>query len=168
MATILVTYYSQTGNTKKVAQAIYETLPPEKIIKPVNQIDNQEIEKYDLIFIGFPVQSHSVPLAVETLLKSIPLNKKIALFSTHGSLTGSRLAREAIEYASILVSKARILGTFTCRGKVSLAGLKVLEKSPEHRAWSEMAYSASTHPDEHDLADARTFARWVLTLSSQP
>ncbi|MFQ5722304.1 MAG: flavodoxin family protein [Candidatus Aminicenantales bacterium] len=167
MAVILVTYYSQTGNTKKVAQAIYEALPEEKVIKPLNQLEKEKIDKYDLIFIGFPVQSHSVPLVVEAFLKIIPPNKKIALFSTHGSLTGSRLAREAIEYASILTSKAKILGTFSCRGKVSLAGLKALEKSPEHKAWSEMAYSASIHPDEHDLADARTFAHWVLTLFSQ-
>ena len=167
MSGILVTYYSQTGNTKKVAYAIYEALQGEKAIKTVGQLEKQEVDKYGLIIIGFPVHSHSVPLAVETFLKSIPPNKKIALFSTHGSLTGSRLAREAIEYASVLTSKARLLGTFTCRGKVSLAGLKVLEKSPEHKAWSEMAYSASNHPDENDLADARAFGRWVLTLSSQ-
>ena len=167
MSAILVTYFSQTGNTKTVAYAIYEALPEEKTIEPINQLEKKEIDKYNLIFIGFPVHSHSVPLAVETFLKSIPPNKKIALFSTHGSLTGSRLAREAIEYASVLTSKARLLGTFSCRGKASLAGLKVLEKSPEHKAWSEMAYSASNHPDENDLADARAFGRWVLTLSSQ-
>jgi hypothetical protein len=30
-----------------------------------------------------------------------------------------------------------------------------------------MAASASTHPDSHDLEDARAFARWIMTLGTQ-
>ncbi len=95
------------------------------------------------------------------LLKNVPAGKKIALFSTHGSLPGMQLSGEAIEYASVLVAKARLLGTFSCRGKVSMQALEVLGRSPEHEAWTDMAASASTHPDEHDIADARAFAKWV-------
>jgi hypothetical protein len=29
-----------------------------------------------------------------------------------------------------------------------------------------MAASAATHPDEHDMADAKAFASWILTLSA--
>jgi hypothetical protein len=60
------------------------------------------------------------------------------------------------------------LGTFTCRGKVSSEALEVLSKSPEHAAWTEMAASARSHPDENDIKDAQAFARWVLTLYAQP
>lgn len=165
MSKTLVTYLSWTGNTKKVAEALFEELGGEKVIKKVEEIQN--LDEYDLIFIGFPVHSHSVPIKIEQLLKKIPPGKKIALFSTHGSLTGSRLSREALEHASILASKSKILGTFSCRGKVSNEAMEALSKSPEHKAWVEMAASAKAHPDENDLDDVRSFAKWIMTLSAQ-
>ena len=165
MSKILVTYISWTGNTKTIAEAIFEALEGDAAIKPIDEVQN--LDMYDLLFIGFPVHSHSVPLKAEELLKTIPSKKKVALFSTHGSLTGSRLSREALEHATILASKAQLLGSFSCRGKVSLQAMDVLSKSPEHKAWVEMAASAQTHPDEHDLEDARAFAKWIITLIRQ-
>lgn len=165
MTKILVTYLSQTGNTKKIAEAIFEDLEGDKTIKPMDEV--QKIEGYSLIFIGFPVHSHSVPYKVESFLQKIPQGEKIALFSTHGSLPGGRLATEALEHAAVIASKAKVLGTFSCRGKVSMAALEILSKSPEHKTWTEMAPSSQTHPDEADLEDAKSFAKWVMTLSTQ-
>jgi flavodoxin len=163
MSKILVTYYSKTGNTKKIAEAIYEALPEIKEIKPIDEV--QKTEDYNLIFVGFPIFSHSVPFILEKFLKTIPKGKRIALFSTHGALTGSPLSREAIEYAVTLASQAKVISTFSCRGKVSLEGLEALSRSPEHQAWTDMAASASNHPTGEDLGEARAFARWVLTVS---
>jgi len=165
MMKILVTYLSQTGNTKKIAEAIFESLEEDKTIEPMDEV--QEIDDYSLIFIGFPVHSHSVPYKTESFLRQIPGGKKIALFSTHGSLPGGPLATEALEHAAVTASKAKVLGTFSCRGKVSMAALEVLSKSPEHKSWAEMAPSSQTHPDEGDLEDARSFAKWVMILSTQ-
>jgi len=165
MSNILVTYYSFTGNTKKIADAIYEALPESKTIKPISEL--QSVDAYDLVFVGFPVESHNVPYKVEKFLRSIPKGKKIALFSTHGSVTGSRLSREAIEHAVGVSSHARLISTFSCRGRVSPQALEAMSRAPEHEAWVDMAASASSHPTEHDLADARAFARWALTLSRQ-
>jgi len=165
MAKTLVTYFSLTGNTKLVAEAIADALAGDKVLKPISEAG--DLAPYQLVFVGFPVQTHSVPYPVEAFLKSIPEGKKVALFSTHGSVTGSSLAREALEYASILVAKAKLVGTFSCRGKVSLKALEVLMQSPEHEAWADMAASAATHPDASDLEDARAFARWIATLGAQ-
>ena len=165
MSKILVAYISWSGNTKKIADAIFETLDGDVTIQPLDEI--QALVEYELIFVGFPVHSHSVPFKAEDFIKKIPAGKKIAIFSTHGSLAGSRLSREALEHASILASNSKILGTFTCRGKVSMQAMEVLSKSPEHKAWVEMAASAQTHPDENDLEDARAFAKWIITLIRQ-
>jgi flavodoxin len=162
MSRTLVTYFSRTGNTRKVAEAIFDEIPGDKALKPMEEVE--DLSPYANIFVGFPVQTHSVPYQVELFLKRIPEGRKVALFSTHGSVTGSRLSREALEYASVLVAKAKLVGTFSCRGRVSMKGLEVLMKSPEHEAWADMAASAATHPDEHDLAEARAFARWAVTL----
>ena len=167
MSNFLVAHFSQTGNTKKIANAIFAALKDIKTIKSIQEVQDNEIDKAGLVFIGFPVRSHSVPFPVETFIKKIPTGKKIAFFSTHGSLTGSQLSREALEYAVVLAVNQKVLGTFSCRGKVSLKALEVLEKSPEHKAWAEMAPSAETHPDEDDLADAETFARWMSTVFHQ-
>lgn len=166
MAKVLVTYFSQTGNTEKVAQAIYEEIEESKTIKPVEELDEEEVEKYKLVFIGFPVHGHSVPYIMEKFLRSLPAGKKIALFSTHGSVSGSPFSREALEHAAVLASKNKVLGSFSCRGKVSLQAIDKFEKSPEHRIWTEMAPSAGTHPDKTDLEEARSFAREIINLAS--
>jgi flavodoxin len=165
MAKTLVTYFTRTGNTQLVAEAIFAALSGDKTITPMAEAG--DLAPYQLIFAGFPVQTHSVPYPVEVFLKSIPEGKKVALFSTHGSVTGSHLSREALEYASVLVAKAQLVGTFSCRGKVSMKALEILMQSPEHEAWADMAASAATHPDENELEDARAFARWITTLSAQ-
>lgn len=164
MPKILVTYFSRTGNTKKIAEAIHDSIGQDAVILPLDKVE--DLRPYSLVFIGFPVQSHSVPYQAELFLKKVPPGKKIALFSTHGSLPGMNLSRQALEYASILAAKAKLLGTFACRGKVSMQALEVLGRSPEHEEWTDMAASASTHPDKHDIADAKAFAKWILTISS--
>lgn len=164
MARILVTYFTLTGNTKLVAEAIYEALPGEKEIRPMAEAG--DLSPFGLIFAGFPVQSHSVPYRAEIFLKSIPAGKKVALFSTHGSVAGSRLSKEALEHASVLISATKLLGTYSCRGKVSMQALEVLMRSPEHKAWADMAASAATHPDARDLEEARDFAGRIVTLGA--
>ena len=107
-----------------------------------------------------------MPLSVENFIKVIPLGKRIALFTTHGSLRGGALAVTAIEHAVSLASKSKVLGTFGCWGKVDPKLIEALLKQPEHRAWAETAKSAATHPDESDLEDARQFAKKVTTVLS--
>ena len=46
------TYMSQTGNTKKIAEAIYDAIPQPKEIKRVEEVTS--LEGYDLSFLGFP------------------------------------------------------------------------------------------------------------------
>jgi len=167
MSKTLVTYVSQTGNTKSIAEAIYAAVEGEKSIKSAEDILDEDLVEFSLIFIGFPVHSHSISYKTESLIKRLPPKKKIALFSTHGSLTGGHLARAALEYAAVIGSHTQILGTFSSRGRVSKNAMDVLSKSPEHKAWVEMAVSAHTHPDDSDLDDARSFAKWVQTLFAQ-
>ena len=153
----LVTYFSQTGNTEKLAHAIYDaiTITIEKEITPVQA--DQNTKGYDIIFCGFPVVAHSIPGKVYSFIKDIPEGQNIAFFCTHGSLRGGQLPKQAIEQAIGLSAKAKVLGAFGCRGKVSPQILEALSKKPEHRAWVEEAQSAYGHPDAADLADAKEF-----------
>ena len=156
----LVAYYSDTGNTKKVADAIYEAIDCDKEIKPVQDV--QSMSGYDIIFCGFPVHAHSVPGKGAEFIKKLPERQKVAFFSTHGSLRGGQLPKQAFEHAISLAVKANILGHFGCRGQVNQRVIDSLLKSPEHKAWGEEAQSAVGHPDEHDLTDAKTFAAEMI------
>ena len=114
---ILITYYSFTGNTKKVAQALEKFLKDRgndidiQRLLPENESRNFFIQAkqallkadvslkppvifdlsgYDLIFVGSPVWAFSPAPAVRKYLKSVKgcENKKFFVFVTYGSGTG--------------------------------------------------------------------------------
>jgi len=156
----LVVYYSETGNTQKVAQAIFEAIYIEKEISALQELKNSS--GYDIIFCGFPVKAHSVPEKAAKLIRGLAAGQKIAFFSTHGSLRGGHLPKQAFEHAIGLAAKLKVMGTFGCRGQVIPAVIDKLLQSPEHRAWAEEAMGAVDHPDNNDLADAKKFAAEIL------
>ena len=154
----LVTYYSETGNTERIAKAIYEGIGKEqKEMIPLDEVG--DVTNYEVIFLGFPVHASSVPGKVQQFLKDIPDGKKVAIFATHGSLRGGPLAVAAFDYAVTLASRAKVLGVFGCRGRVKASLLDALMEKPEHRAWAlEAQSSAAVHPDDADMEDATEFA----------
>jgi len=161
----LVSYYSATGNTQKVAEAIFEAIHIEKELKPVQDVKNDS--SYDIIFYGFPVNAHSVPGKAARFISGLSAGQKIAFFSTHGSLRGGPLPKQAFEHALGLAAKLKVLGHFGCRGQVSPIIIDALMKSPEHQAWVEEARGAIGHPDKNDLADAKIFAAEMLAKLSR-
>jgi flavodoxin len=102
----LITYFSKTGNTEKVARAIYDALPVDKDIKPIQDLDSAA--GYDIVFCGFPVFAHSVPGKAQPFIKALGEGQKVAFFSTHGSLRGGQLPKQAFENAIGLAPKAKV------------------------------------------------------------
>jgi len=156
----LVAYFTKTGNTEKIARAIYESIQFEKEMKPIDQVEG--IAGYDVIFCGFPVIAHSVPAKAERFIKGLPEGQAVAFFSTHGALRGGHLPKQAFEHALGLASRFRVLGHFGCRGKVDPAVIETLSRQWEHKAWAEEAMGAHEHPNAADLHDAADFAREVI------
>lgn len=162
----LVTYHSDTGNTEKLAKAISEGITgTEKTLAAVTEV--QHADRYDVYFVGFPVQGGSVPREVEQFIKTIPADKKVAFFATHGSLRGGQLAITAFYHAITLASQTKITGTFGCRGQVKPDIIESMMGNAAHRGWALEAQSATGHPDEADLEDAVEFARMMMTKASQ-
>ena len=56
MTKVLVAYMTATGNTKKVAEAIYGEVTAEKDIKPIAEVES--LGMYDLAFLGFPTHGY--------------------------------------------------------------------------------------------------------------
>jgi flavodoxin len=158
---VLVAYYSESGNTEKLAKAISEGIETsEKEILPIKEVSG--VEGYDVIFVGFPVQSHSVPGKAEAFVKTFPEGQKVAYFATHGSMRGGELAVTAFYHALTIAKKAVILGTFGCRGQVKQKIIDALMPQPEHRIWALEAQGAIGHPDEADLADGKDWAKKMI------
>lgn len=158
---VLVAYLSESGNTEKLAKAVFEGI--ESSPKEILLIkDVAAVEDYDVIFIGFPVQSHSVPGKVEAFSKTLPEGQKIAYFATHGSMRGGELAVTAFYHALTISKNAVVLGTFGCRGQVKQSIIDALLPKAEHRAWALEAQGATGHPDAADLEDGKDWARKMI------
>ncbi len=158
---VLVAYFSESGNTEKLAKAIFEAVESsEKECLSIEEVSG--VEGYDVIFIGFPVQSHSVPGKAEAFAKKLPDGQKVAYFATHGSMRGGALAVTAFYHALTIAKDAVILGTFGSRGQVKQKIIDALLQKAEHRAWALEAQGATGHPDEADLEDGREWAKKMI------
>lgn len=159
---VLIAYHSETGNTEKVAKAIYDSI--EQSEKRISQAEDvSDVSGYDLVFCGFPVQSMGLPKKMEAFVSKLPEGKKVAFFATHGSLRGGELAITAFFHALSLAKNLKVMGTFGCRGTVKQGIIDALLKKAEHRGWALEAQSAAGHPDEADLEDAKSFAAAMIT-----
>jgi flavodoxin len=159
---VLVAYFSETGNTEKLAKAVFEGIEgSEKEILPIQEVAG--VDGYDVIFIGFPVQSHSMPDKVEAFVKKLPEGQKVAHFATHGSMRGGEMAVTAFYHALTIAKHVVILGTFGCRGQVKQKIIDALIQKAEHRGWALEAQGAAGHPDEADLEDGRDWAGKIMS-----
>jgi len=77
----LVVYLSQTGNTRKIAEAIFDEISCEKEIKKLEEVSN--IDNYNIVFAGFPVWQFGPAEPAKKFLAEHSKGKKIALFVTH-------------------------------------------------------------------------------------
>lgn len=118
MSKTLVAYFSATGITKAVAKDLasvvkadlYEIKPEtpyenadlnwmdknsrstlemnDKTSRPAIIKDNPKLDKYDTIYLGFPIWWYIAPTIVNTFLESYDFShKKIILFATSGGST---------------------------------------------------------------------------------
>ena len=53
---VLIAYHSVSGNTRKVAEAIFKEIKAEKEMLPLSEV--KDLKGYDLSFIGFPIHAY--------------------------------------------------------------------------------------------------------------
>lgn len=148
----LVIYSSQTGNTKKLAQAAFEILPEPKDCYPIAQ--SPASDDYDLIVLGFWFKAGQPdPLSTEYL--SNIKGKKVFLFATHGAAADSEHAQLGLKAAKEMLKDCTVIGTFNCPGEVNP---KILEKAgtkPTPPVWLKDAPMAKGHPSAEDLTNLK-------------
>ena len=156
---VLVAYMSQTGNTKKVAEAIYGVLPEPKEIKPVKDVAT--LEGYDLAFLGFPCHASGPEKQVKTFLGKHVKDRTIALFITHMAPEEAPPLKEWIQNFRDAAVGANIVGIFDCQGEVRglMKTIVRFHRDPNVR---ESIQTSQGKPDAVRLERARTFANEMM------
>jgi flavodoxin/ferredoxin len=151
----LVIYYSQTGNTKKIAQALQKGIIKQTgqcDIARVKEIKPEELAKYDLIGIGSPTWSSCPSPIVIYYIKSLPptlKGKHFFWYETHGIYPGRCVMRGV---QPLLDQGMVVLGWKDWYGQASLPG--------HGKPWY-----TDGHPDEIDLAEAESFGAAMVVHS---
>lgn len=84
----LIVYFSKFGNTKRLAEAIAETMKPagEARAIDIDKLAPSDLESANLVVMGSPTHAFSIPQAVLAALDALPLSilsaKSVAAFDT--------------------------------------------------------------------------------------
>ena len=131
-----VRYYTQTGNTKKLAEAVADALGVEAL--PITESVEEPV---DVLFLGNSYYAFSIAPQVKAFIQKLD-KEKVGMIANFGSAammgsTFKKVAAEAKRVGIPMVNKE-----FHCRGE-----FKGLHKG---------------RPNEQDLANAAEFARQFL------
>lgn len=146
----IIIYYSQTGNTEQIAEAIYSGACSicETDLVHISKVDYQVLKDYDVIGIGTPVWCEREPVNVRKLIENMTgIEGKYAfVFCTHTILPGKFMKR----IVSLLEDKKMIV-----TGWEDWYGGNV-------NPVSEKPYYTDGHPDDIDIKEAQNFGSRIL------
>ncbi len=173
---ILVAYYSETGNTQKVAEAIHEqsSINHDATLKKIHDVSHDELKDYDLLLIGSTCHDADLARPFKRFLDTLPQNSrfKLAGFFTHATFTPDHTSRRKELFAQwagkcgptfeqvCQEKEIQFLGYFHCMGAPSkpLEAFIHSEIITSDEEWKEYLLEVKTHPNSQDLEDAQRFA----------
>ncbi len=137
-----VVYSTKTGNTEKIAKAIGSELKT----KPV-KVDNVKKATFDFVLIGSGTYAWRPSPEITAFMDKVQA-KYAAVFETHGGDGCVDWMEKRLQARGIPV-----IGRFSCKG--------------EYHLWGPFIFSKG-RPAEHDLEDARHFARLMKNKLKNP
>jgi flavodoxin len=169
MRKTLISYYSQTGNTRKIAESIFHVLPDNKELK--NLSDVRSLDEYGLIFIGFPIYNFEPIIQAKDFMQKRLSGKKIAIFMTM-SLTSAPSNEQTVGLYDLTISNCRmcadgatILGIFDSPGELSekTATALINSNDPQLKMFGMMRDYTLGFPNEKNFKDAEIFAKEIYS-----
>ena len=165
----MVCYFSNTGNTEKIAKSIVEGLEGEEVeLIKIEDADPLTLKNYDLVVLGSGIYGGKLNKKVIDFMKIVnEYPPRFAFFNTHQSATSYQKAFNRIR-AKIEENQSKIIGEFDCVGenlgmpKETILGM--LEKlPPEERKRQEAKIKETVgHPNEQDLENAKAFGKSLI------
>lgn len=168
---VLVTYFSQSGNTEKIAKAIQEEAGAnnEAVLKKLEEIRTEEVAGYDFIFIGSPLNSGSITAPVKECLASLQATsgQKLAGFITHFAPAYPEQDMDGFVEPIKEACKEKGIeykGCFDCQGYLADAMHAPVQKMMNltDEAWAGMVAQMTGRPNDEDVANAKEYAKTVL------
>ena len=106
MKKVLILYYSRTGNTEKMAKAVFEGSQNTGVEVELNyHVDAESLSLYDAILVGAPTYNHDMPMDFKNLFEEAAVagislkGKTGAAFGSYGwSGEAPKLILEIMKY----------------------------------------------------------------------
>lgn len=163
-----VLYVSETGNTEKLAKAVYEAIPGSS--KDIQRLTgNIDLDDTETFFIGFWTNRGTCSYEVLNFLSELH-GKNIALFGTCGMGKSKAYYDKIAAQVSAFIPDDNIyMGTFMCQGKMSMHVREKYESYLEHKDSDEIRAmlnnfdKAIFHPNREDFENASKFVKAVIT-----
>ncbi|MFX1573338.1 MAG: flavodoxin family protein [Promethearchaeota archaeon] len=165
---ILVSYFSQTGNTEKIAKAIKKGITGHQVdLLPVNEIEPTKLKLYDLVFLGSGIYASRVHKSLSDLIVAAQeLPSKFVFFNTHASKVGYQDGFKVVKRK--IGDSSSIIAEFDCCGD-NIGISEEIQKAMLERIPPEKRKEAEEHkkwlkgrPNEEDLENAKNFARSII------
>lgn len=173
---ILILYYSQSKNTKKIATSMSETLKNnhDVDILPIKQANIENISNYDCLFLGAPCHHSTLAKKMLKFMHNLPNLQDMPMV---GFFTHSTSMPEESEHYKILYHEwagncqiafettakdknCNLIGTFHCQSSAILPIELFIHKKiiTDKEEWKIYKKKLRTHPNESDFHNAQQFA----------
>jgi len=169
---VLVTYFSQTGNTEKIAKAICDAAAEsnEAELKNMTELDPDALKAVDVVFVGSPIHAANIAKEVGEFLGGLPeaSNLTLAGFITHAGAVYPPQDLEAMAQPFSNACQEKGIdykGCFNCQGYLGDFMHEAVQKMQNltDDEWAENVKQMTGHPDADDEANAKAFAKSVLS-----
>ena len=132
---IAIRYYTKTGNTKKLAEAISQVVDAE-----AKTVDEPLTEDVDILFLGSAVYAAGIDSKIKEFIKGIDVNVgEVVNFSSAALIESTyKQVKKEVEARGLKMSERE----FHCRGAFKLV----------HRG----------RPNEEDLKNVQEFAKGII------
>ncbi len=161
---------SRTGNTKKLADIIFDTLK-EKEVLYCGEI-SEEAQKADVLLIGFWTDKGTCDEAMKNFLHELK-GKQIFLFGTAGFGQSQEYFNQILERVKKEIPEGnKIIGNYMCQGKMPMGVreryVQLQKEDPNNKRYEMLIKNfdeALSHPDQMDFEQLKK-ALFVLESNS--
>ena len=164
---VLIIYFSQTGNTEKIASAIYDevSLSNTADLNHIDNVDPGSLSDYEHVFIGSPIHAGTIAKEIQDFLKKLPRlpGMRLAGFVTHAATAYPKQTLEQMAQPFVDICRDKdmeYLGCFNCQGYLAdfmHAAVQKMQNAGDEE-WQEKVKRMTGHPNADDEADAKAFA----------
>lgn len=165
---VLVTYFSQSGNTETIAKAICEEAAKvsEADLKKLEELNPDMVAEYDCIFMGSPLHSGSLAAPVKECLNVFKptSGQKMAGFITHMAPAYPDQDMEAFAEPMKAACREKGIeykGCFDCQGFLAEAMHEPVQKklNMDDEQWAGMVKAMTGRPNKDDVENAKAFVK---------